>query len=61
VFFLTSLSKEIVLPYLLKNAPPFFFGNEAPAIAYTINHRFVEKCKYPKDGSPPKSLRYIGR
>ncbi|KAG2593175.1 fructose-1,6-bisphosphatase, cytosolic [Panicum virgatum] len=22
--------------------------------------KFVEKCKYPKDGSPPKSLRYIG-
>jgi len=23
--------------------------------------KFVEKCKYLKDGSPPKSLRYIGR
>ncbi|OAY70167.1 Fructose-1,6-bisphosphatase, cytosolic [Ananas comosus] len=22
--------------------------------------KFVEKCKYPQDGSPPKSLRYIG-
>ncbi|TVU36397.1 hypothetical protein EJB05_18330, partial [Eragrostis curvula] len=22
--------------------------------------KFVEKCKYPKDGSPPRSLRYIG-
>ncbi|KAL6840110.1 hypothetical protein ACP4OV_029920 [Aristida adscensionis] len=22
--------------------------------------KFVEKCKYPKDGSSPKSLRYIG-
>ncbi|CAO1944296.1 unnamed protein product [Urochloa humidicola] len=22
--------------------------------------KFVENCKYPKDGSPPKSLRYIG-
>ncbi|KAL6616435.1 hypothetical protein ACP70R_038705 [Stipagrostis hirtigluma subsp. patula] len=22
--------------------------------------KFVEKCKFPKDGSPPKSLRYIG-
>lgn len=23
--------------------------------------RYVEKCKFPKDGSSPKSLRYIGR
>ncbi|CAI9116550.1 OLC1v1017727C1 [Oldenlandia corymbosa var. corymbosa] len=23
--------------------------------------KFVEKCKFPKDGSPAKSLRYIGR
>nr|XP_010927383.2 fructose-1,6-bisphosphatase, cytosolic [Elaeis guineensis] len=23
--------------------------------------KFVEKCKFPKDGSSPKSLRYIGR
>lgn len=23
--------------------------------------RFVESCKFPKDGSSPKSLRYIGR
>ncbi|KAG0540291.1 hypothetical protein BDA96_03G396200 [Sorghum bicolor] len=22
--------------------------------------KFVEKCKYPEDGTPPKSLRYIG-
>ncbi|XP_031504358.1 fructose-1,6-bisphosphatase, cytosolic [Nymphaea colorata] len=22
--------------------------------------KYVEKCKFPKDGSPPKSLRYIG-
>ncbi|KAK6240621.1 hypothetical protein SCA6_006010 [Theobroma cacao] len=22
--------------------------------------RFVEKCKFPTDGSPPKSLRYVG-
>ncbi|AQK93561.1 Fructose-16-bisphosphatase cytosolic [Zea mays] len=22
--------------------------------------KFVEKCKYPEDGSPPRSLRYIG-
>ncbi|WVZ98743.1 hypothetical protein U9M48_044142 [Paspalum notatum var. saurae] len=22
--------------------------------------KFVEKCKYPQDGSPPRSLRYIG-
>eukprot|EP01018_Ginkgo_biloba_P011785 Gb_39287 [translate_table: standard] len=23
--------------------------------------KYVEKCKFPKDGSSPKSLRYIGR
>lgn len=23
--------------------------------------RYVENCKFPKDGSSPKSLRYIGR
>ncbi|XP_010530243.1 PREDICTED: fructose-1,6-bisphosphatase, cytosolic [Tarenaya hassleriana] len=22
--------------------------------------RYVEKCKFPEDGSPPKSLRYVG-
>jgi len=23
--------------------------------------KYVEKCKFPKDGSPAKSLRYVGR
>ncbi|XP_047180351.1 fructose-1,6-bisphosphatase, cytosolic-like isoform X2 [Vigna umbellata] len=23
--------------------------------------KYVQKCKFPQDGSPPKSLRYIGR
>jgi fructose-1,6-bisphosphatase I len=23
--------------------------------------KYVEKCKFPQDGSSPKSLRYIGR
>ncbi|GAB2240422.1 hypothetical protein Droror1_Dr00020940 [Drosera rotundifolia] len=23
--------------------------------------KYVENCKFPKDGSPPKSLRYVGR
>jgi len=23
--------------------------------------RYVERCKFPKDGSSPKSLRYVGR
>nr|DAD40031.1 TPA_asm: hypothetical protein HUJ06_014354 [Nelumbo nucifera] len=23
--------------------------------------KYVDKCKFPKDGSSPKSLRYVGR
>ncbi|KAL5648016.1 hypothetical protein ACJX0J_042371, partial [Zea mays] len=26
----------------------------------STDSRLVEKCKYPEDGSPPRSLRYIG-
>lgn len=35
-------------------------------ILFDVSHhpsvfRYVEKCKFPKDGSSPKSLRYVGR
>jgi len=28
---------------------------------FFLDFRYVEKCKFPKDGSSSKSLRYIGR
>ncbi|XVF40671.1 hypothetical protein PTKIN_Ptkin01aG0133300 [Pterospermum kingtungense] len=35
-----------------------FFGSCLTSI---LNFMYVEKCKFPKDGSFPKSLRSIGR
>lgn len=39
-------------------SPLFLCVND---IFNTIIFRYVDKCKFPKDGSAPKSLRYIGR
>lgn len=35
--------------------------SELNSLHHSLVLRFVEKCKFPKDGSSPKSLRYIGR
>ncbi|RWW39603.1 hypothetical protein BHE74_00055054 [Ensete ventricosum] len=56
-FILTHPDIKVVLEV----DPPKAQFSELNSLHHSLVLRFVEKCKFPEDGSSPKSLRYIGR